>query len=118
MGDATYWVYILASKKYGTLYVGVTNSIERRVAEHKAKAVSGFTKRYGVDRLVYYRRFGGDRRGDPVREATEAVAEGLEDQADRRGQSALGGFVSADDGAPPAPSGAYGSRSFATRKPG
>jgi len=56
--DATYWVYILASKKYGTLYVGVTNSVERRVAEHKARDVAGFTKRYGVDRLVFYRPFG------------------------------------------------------------
>eukprot|EP01030_Chromulinospumella_sphaerica_P033942 gene33942-34892_t len=58
MQDATYWVYILASKKYGTLYVGVTNSVERRVAEHKAKDVAGFTKRYGVDRLVFYRSYG------------------------------------------------------------
>jgi putative endonuclease len=56
--DGVYWVYILASKKYGTLYVGVTNSLERRIAEHKAKEVPGFTKRYGVDCLVYYRGFG------------------------------------------------------------
>lgn len=54
----TYWVYILASKGFGTLYVGVTNSIERRVAEHKAKEAPGFTRRYGVDRLVFYRGFG------------------------------------------------------------
>lgn len=58
MQDGAYWVYILASKKYGTLYVGVTNSLERRIAEHKAKEVPGFTKRYGVDRLVYSRGFG------------------------------------------------------------
>jgi putative endonuclease len=56
--DHTYWVYVLASRKNGTFYVGVTNSIERRVAEHKAKEVPGFTKRYGVDRLVFYREFG------------------------------------------------------------
>jgi putative endonuclease len=54
----TYWVYILASKKYGTLYVGVTNSLERRIAQHKAKEVAGFTKRYEVDRLVFHRGFG------------------------------------------------------------
>lgn len=54
----SYWVYILASGKYGTLYVGVTNSVERRVAEHKAKEIPGFTKRYGVDRLVFYKPFG------------------------------------------------------------
>ena len=54
----TYWVYLLASKKYGTLYVGVTNSLERRIAQHKAKEIAGFTKRYEVDRLVYHRAFG------------------------------------------------------------
>jgi putative endonuclease len=41
----TYWVYILASRRHGTLYVGVTNSLERRVAEHKAKEISGFTSK-------------------------------------------------------------------------
>jgi putative endonuclease len=64
MQDATYWVYILASRYRGTLYVGVTNSLERRVAEHKAKEVAGFTKTHGVDRLVYHRAFG---------EVTEAI---------------------------------------------
>ena len=62
--ETTYWVYILASRRHGTLYVGVTNSLERRVAEHKAKKVPGLTKRYGVDRLVFYRGFG---------EVTEAI---------------------------------------------
>ena len=46
-------VYILASKRNGTLYVGVTNDVVRRVWEHKTNAVEGFTKRYGVHRLVY-----------------------------------------------------------------
>ena len=64
MRDRTYWVYILASDKLGTLYVGVTNSLERRVAEHKAREVPGFTRRYGVDRLVFFRGFG---------EVTEAI---------------------------------------------
>ena len=54
----TYWVYILASRKHGTLYVGVTNSLERRIAEHRAKGVPGFTRTYGVDRLVFYTGFG------------------------------------------------------------
>jgi putative endonuclease len=47
-------VYILASKPQGTLYVGVTNDLIRRVAAHKAKLVPGFTKKYGVDKLVYF----------------------------------------------------------------
>jgi len=46
-------VYILASKQNGTLYVGVTNDIVRRVWEHKSGAVNGFAKRYHVHRLVY-----------------------------------------------------------------
>jgi putative endonuclease len=49
-----YYVYLLASDKYGTLYLGVTNDVVRRVYEHKSKAVGGFTKRYSVDRLVWF----------------------------------------------------------------
>lgn len=48
-----FFVYLLASKPYGTLYVGVTSDLVRRVWEHKSKAVPGFTARYGVDRLVW-----------------------------------------------------------------
>jgi putative endonuclease len=46
-------VYILANKRNGTLYVGVTNDVVRRVWEHKSDVVEGFTKRYSVHRLVY-----------------------------------------------------------------
>ncbi|MCI0474582.1 MAG: GIY-YIG nuclease family protein [Ignavibacteria bacterium] len=53
----TYYVYILASKKNGTLYVGVTNNLVRRVVEHKEKLVKGFTFKYNVDKLVYYEVF-------------------------------------------------------------
>jgi putative endonuclease len=49
-----YYVYILASKRNGTLYIGVTNDLIRRVEEHKQGKGSTFTKKYGVDRLVYY----------------------------------------------------------------
>ena len=47
-------VYLLASKPYGTLYVGVTSDLARRVWEHRVRAVLGFTARYGVDRLVWF----------------------------------------------------------------
>jgi putative endonuclease len=47
-------VYILASKTKGTLYIGVTSALVKRVWEHKRKAAGGFAARYGVDRLVYY----------------------------------------------------------------
>lgn len=49
-----YYVYILASKKNGTLYVGFTENLVRRVWEHKNKFIEGFTKKYNVDKLVYF----------------------------------------------------------------
>jgi putative endonuclease len=49
-----YFVYILATKKDGTLYVGVTNDLIRRVYEHKHNLVDGFTKKYKVHKLVYF----------------------------------------------------------------
>ncbi len=50
----SYFVYILASHKNGTLYVGVTNDIIRRMYEHKTNAIRGFTAKYDVKMLVYY----------------------------------------------------------------
>jgi len=55
--EHVYYVYILASRRNGTLYVGVTNSLSRRVWEHKEGKGGAFTKKYGVDRLVYYERY-------------------------------------------------------------
>jgi len=52
-----YYVYILASKKNGTLYIGMTNNILRRVAEHKQYLIKGFTQKYKVHILVYYERY-------------------------------------------------------------
>ena len=49
-----YYVYIPASKKNGTLYIGVTNDVVRRVYEHKEGLAEGFTKRHGVKRLVHF----------------------------------------------------------------
>ncbi|MDH7794679.1 putative endonuclease [Beijerinckia sp. GAS462] len=53
----SYWVYILASERNGTLYIGVTNDLARRVYEHKTKAVPGFTSRYDVGLLVWYEEY-------------------------------------------------------------
>ena len=50
----TYFVYLMASQKNGTLYVGVTNDLVRRVFEHKNDLVEGFTRRYGVHTLVWF----------------------------------------------------------------
>jgi putative endonuclease len=52
-----YYVYILASRKHGTLYIGVTNDLIRRVHQHKMKVVRGFTRRYNVNLLVYFEIF-------------------------------------------------------------
>ena len=49
-----FYVYLLASKKHGTLYLGVTNDIVRRVFEHRTKAAGGFTARYDVNKLVWF----------------------------------------------------------------
>lgn len=49
-----YYVYILCSKKNGTLYIGVTNDISRRVYEHKNKMIKGFTDKYGVNKQLVY----------------------------------------------------------------
>jgi putative endonuclease len=56
-----FYVYILASGKHGTLYLGVTNDIVRRTYEHRSKAVRGFAERYNVHKLVYFEIF-----DDPV----------------------------------------------------
>lgn len=53
----TYYVYILTSKRNGTLYIGVTNDLGRRVWEHREGLVAGFTKTYGVKALVHYEVF-------------------------------------------------------------
>jgi len=54
MSRMAYFVYILSSQRNGTLYIGVTNDLVRRVHEHKSKAVAGFTSQYNVDQLVWF----------------------------------------------------------------
>jgi putative endonuclease len=59
MKPRSFYVYILASGIGGTLYIGVTNDLIRRVAEHKLKIAEGFTERHDVARLVYFECFEG-----------------------------------------------------------
>jgi putative endonuclease len=54
-----FYVYILASRKHGTLYIGITNDLIRRVHEHKLKLVRGFSAKYGISKLVYFEVFDG-----------------------------------------------------------
>ena len=57
MGTRSFYVYILASRIGGTLYIGVTNDLIRRIAEHRLKLAKGFTKKYEVSNLVYFEQF-------------------------------------------------------------
>jgi len=49
-----YYVYILTNKRNGTLYTGITNNLIRRVYEHKSRLIEGFTKKYSINKLIYF----------------------------------------------------------------
>ena len=83
------WVYIVTNRPDGTLYIGVTNDLARRAWEHREGLIEGFTKRYGLTRLVFFERH-DDIRTAIQREKPEKLASGLEGSTDRRGQSGLG----------------------------
>ncbi|MDP2953675.1 MAG: GIY-YIG nuclease family protein [Chloroflexota bacterium] len=53
-GQKQYFVYVLASKRNGTLYIGITSDLTKRLYEHRNNLVDGFTKRYNIHTLVYY----------------------------------------------------------------
>jgi len=55
--DKQYYIYIMTNSNNIVLYTGITNNLERRVYEHKEKLVEGFTKKYGITKLVYYEIF-------------------------------------------------------------
>ena len=59
------WIYIMTNRPNGTLYTGVTSDLARRIHEHREGVYDGFTKRYGLKRLVYYERY------DDVRNAIQ-----------------------------------------------
>ena len=67
-----FYVYIVASQRNGTIYIGSTDNLTRRVWEHKTKALGGFTKTYGCDRLVWFEAFetrpGAFRRERQIKE--------------------------------------------------
>jgi putative endonuclease len=56
--EKTFWVYMLANKPSGTLYIGVTSNLVQRIWQHKNKVAEGFTTTYGVDRLMWYEQHG------------------------------------------------------------
>ena len=87
--DHTYFLYILASRRNGTLYIGVTNHLLRRVQEHREGMVPGFTRKYGVKSSHLLRGVQRHQRSDREGKTNEAVAPVLETRIDREEQSAL-----------------------------
>jgi predicted GIY-YIG superfamily endonuclease len=83
------YTYILASKKGGTLYCGVTTDLPRRIWEHREGTTGGFTARYGVKRLVWYEEFPWAIDAIKRAKAHQDMAEGLEGQADRGAEPAM-----------------------------
>jgi putative endonuclease len=72
-----FWVYILANRRGGTLYVGMTNDLIRRAFEHREGLIPGFTKRYGIKMLVYYERHdttSGKRTSSTGRESGRSIS--------------------------------------------
>ncbi len=63
------WVYFMSNRRNGTLYVGVTANLSRRVSEHREGLIDGFTRQYGLRRLVYYERY------EDIRESTGRAPE-------------------------------------------
>ena len=85
----SYYVYILASRRDGAIYVGITRDLVKRVYEHRSKAVSGFTARYNITMLVWFEAY-----DDPLtaiaREGNQEVASVVEGRSDREDKPELG----------------------------
>ena len=90
MPERSYYVYIMANRS-GTLYIGVTNDLERRVAEHRAKLTPGFTARYNITRLVYYEDTDDVLVRPGTREAAQRLAPIQEGRADPEHEPSLDG---------------------------
>ena len=86
MGGHQYYVYLLASKKNGTLYLGVTSNLIKRVYEHKNNLVSGFTQKYKIQNLVYYEATDDINSAITREKHTEEMEESLENRAYRKEQ--------------------------------
>jgi hypothetical protein len=91
-GHRKYAVYILASRKYGALYIGVTGNLIGRTIMHREEWLPGFTAKCHIHRSSMP-SFARGRRGDPAGEAAEEVAAGMEDRSDRAVQCRSARFV-------------------------
>jgi putative endonuclease len=89
-------VYILASRRNGTLYLGVTSDLPKRAWEHKNDLVEGFTKRYGIHQLVYYELHEDMVSAITREKQPKKVEQGVEIGIGRREESGVEGFVGRD----------------------
>ena len=78
-----FYVYILASKRYGTLYIGVTSNLVQRVWQHRNGEVEGFTNKYKVNQLVWYERHNNSKKRDKAGAKHERMAKAVENRAYR-----------------------------------
>jgi len=88
-----FYVYILASRLGGALYVGVTNNLIRRVCEHKNKISEGHAKRYRIDRLVYFEIYETAYDAIQREEKYQALAKSLENSTDCKRKCRLARFI-------------------------
>ena len=86
------YVYILANKPFGTLYIGVTNNLNRRVFEHREGIASAFTKRYRVTMLVWYEEWPTVPDAIQRETSSQALETRLEDRSGQCNQSRMEGF--------------------------
>jgi len=82
-----YFLYILSNKYNGTLYIGVTNDLERRMFEHKNKLVEGFTKKYGLNKLIYFETFQYVNDAIKREKKYEKMEKTMENRFIRKGES-------------------------------
>ena len=90
----TGYVYMTASQKRGTIYIGVTNDLGRRIPEHKEGSGSRFTKRYGVIRLVWYEEHFDIRDAIQREKSLKRWPRAMEDRPDREEQPRMARVVS------------------------
>jgi putative endonuclease len=92
----SYYVYIVASRKDGAIYVGVTNDIVRRIYEHRTKVIKGFTSTYNITRLVWFEIYDDPISAISREKALKKWKRGWKDPIDRGAESAMGRFVRID----------------------
>jgi predicted GIY-YIG superfamily endonuclease len=92
-----YFVYILTNDRHTVVYTGVTNDLVGRVSEHRKHGLSGFTRRYNVDKLVFYEETNDVRAAIAREKADQGRFPAREGRADRKHEPRLVGFVRKPD---------------------